>query len=77
METGRDPGPFTFYMAKKLEYGLKLVRDRAGIEKFPISGEAIIDMENFINGLIKKYYRDDCDNRLQEIMDKGGENPVE
>ena len=42
IETGRDPGPITFYMAKKLEYGLKLIRDRSGVNEFTINGEAIL-----------------------------------
>jgi hypothetical protein len=44
-------------VAKRLEYGLNLVRDRAGIESFIINDEAVSDMENFVNNLIKKYYR--------------------
>ena len=57
METGQEPGPLTFYLAKKLEYGLKLVRDRSGIDNFVINGEAVTDMENYINNLVKKFYR--------------------
>jgi len=58
IEAGRDPGPYTFYLAKKLEYGLKLVKDRAGIDEFVLSSEAITNMEGYINGLLKKYYRE-------------------
>jgi endopeptidase Clp ATP-binding regulatory subunit ClpX len=58
IETDREPGPFTFYLAKKLEYGLKLVRDRAGIDEFIISSDAITNMEEYINSLLKKYYRE-------------------
>jgi len=57
METGQEPGPLTFYLAKKLEYGLKLVRDRSGVDHFVINGEAVTDMENYINNLVKKFYR--------------------
>lgn len=57
IETDRDPGPYTFYLAKKLEYGLKLVKDRTGINEFTIGAEAITDMENYINALLKRYYR--------------------
>ena len=57
METGQEPGPLTFYLAKKLEYGLKLVRDRSGIDNFVINGKAVTDMENYINNLVKKFYR--------------------
>ena len=65
IETGREPGPLAFYIAKKLEYGLKLVRDRTGIEDFDINGDAIINMEDYVNNLIKKYYRQDWDISLQ------------
>jgi endopeptidase Clp ATP-binding regulatory subunit ClpX len=58
IEEDREPGPFTFYLAKKLEYGLKLVRDRAGIDEFTISSDAITNMEEYINSLLKKYYRE-------------------
>ena len=57
IETGREPGPLTFYLAKKLEYGLKLVKDRSGVDEFTISADSITDMENYINRLLKKYYR--------------------
>jgi ATP-dependent Clp protease ATP-binding subunit ClpX len=65
IKTGRDPGPLTFYMAKKLEYGLKLIRDRSGVESFTISGEAIADMENYVNCLLKKHYRQNIDDDMK------------
>ena len=46
-------------LAKRLEYGLKLVKDRSGIERFVINDEAVIDMEKFVNNLVKKYYHQD------------------
>jgi ATP-dependent Clp protease ATP-binding subunit ClpX len=58
MEAGREPGPYALSLAKKLEYGLKLVRDRAGIDEFTISSEAVTNMEEYINTLLKKYYRE-------------------
>jgi len=61
IETGQGAGPLTFQLAKKLEYGLKLVRDRSGVEKFMISGEAVTDMEKYINDLMKRYYRKEYD----------------
>lgn len=73
METGREPGPLAFYIAKKLEYGLKLVKDRSGIDHFSISGDAITDMEKYINNLLKKYYHqhfDENDNLIIEGNDK-------
>ena len=61
IETGQGTGPLTFQLAKKLEYGLKLVRDRSGVEKFMISAEAVTDMEKYINDLMKRYYRKEYD----------------
>ena len=61
IETGEEPRSFALRLVKKLEYGLKLVRDRAGIEDFVISGEAVTDMEKYINGLVKKYYQQEYD----------------
>jgi endopeptidase Clp ATP-binding regulatory subunit ClpX len=57
IETGQEAGQLAFQLAKRLEYGLKLVKDRSGIGSFVINDEAVIDMENFINGLIKDSYR--------------------
>jgi ATP-dependent protease Clp ATPase subunit len=57
INTGEEAGQLAFQLAKRLEYGLKLVKDRSGIESFVINDEAVIDMENFINSLIKEYYR--------------------
>ena len=51
----------TFQLGKKLEYGLKLVRDRSGIDHFTISREAVTNMENYINALVKRYYRKEYD----------------
>ncbi len=59
IETGEEAGPLTFQLAKKLEYGLKLVKDRSGTQNFVINGEAVTDMEKFINGLVTKFYRED------------------
>jgi hypothetical protein len=44
-------------VVKRLEYGLKLVKDRAGIQDFVINDEAVKDMEFYINKLIRQYYR--------------------
>ncbi len=60
IETGQEAGPLAFQMAKRLEYGLKLVKDRSGMMNFVINAEAVTDMDRFINGLVKKYYREDC-----------------
>jgi hypothetical protein len=47
----------TFRLAKKLEYGLKLVRDRSDDDHFVISAEAITDMDKYVNDLVKAVYR--------------------
>ncbi len=56
IKTGQGAGPLAIQLAKRLEYGLNLVKDRSGIENFTINDEAVTDMENFVNNLIKKYY---------------------
>jgi ATP-dependent protease Clp ATPase subunit len=56
IKTGQGAGALALQLAKKLEYGLNLVRDRSGIEDFTINDEAVTDMENFVNNLIKKFY---------------------
>ncbi len=73
IESNREPGPLAFYIAKKLEYGFKLVKDRSGIEHFTINREAIVDMEKYINNLLKKYYRqhfDENENLITPNPDK-------
>ncbi|MFO7984576.1 MAG: AAA family ATPase [Desulfatiglandaceae bacterium] len=57
--TGQEPGAMTFQLAKRLEYGLRLVKDRSGVDNFTINDEAITDTERFINNLIKRYYREE------------------
>lgn len=61
IERDQDAGAVAFQLAKKLEYGLKLVRNRSGSEHFSINGDAVTDMEKFINDLIKRYYSEECD----------------
>ncbi len=56
IKTDEDAGPLALKLVKKLEYGLNLVKDRSGIEDFTINSEAVTDMENFVNNLIKKFY---------------------
>jgi len=60
MEKGEDPGELAFQLVKKMEYGLKLVKDKGGIEVFNISKKAVLDMEGHINELIKKSYREEA-----------------
>lgn len=44
-------------IARRLEYGLKLVKDRSMLDKFTLTTEAINDPEAFLNDLIKRFYR--------------------
>ena len=70
IETGEAVSSLAFEIAKKLEYGLKLVMDRTGMEDFIINGEAVTDMENYINGLVKKSYREGYDTYWLEDQKK-------
>ena len=45
IDTDQEAGALAFQLAKKLEYGLKLVRDRSGEDHFVITSEAVKDME--------------------------------
>jgi ATP-dependent Clp protease ATP-binding subunit ClpX len=68
IDTEKAPGPLTYYLAKKLEYGLKLVKDRAGLDEFVLSADSITDMEAYINNLLKKYYRQSFHNEIKNII---------
>jgi len=57
IQTGKSPDEIAFQVVKGLEYGLKLVRERSGIQYFLLNRDAIVDMDGYINSLIKKYYR--------------------
>jgi hypothetical protein len=57
IETGQDAGSLTYQLAKKLEYGLKLVKDRSGVDHFVVTKDAVLDMDKYINDLVKRYYR--------------------
>jgi len=59
IRTDQEAGSLALQLAKRLEYGLKLVKDRSGIERFVINDEAVTDMENFVNNLVKKFYHQD------------------
>ena len=56
VETGQNVRNLTFQLAKRLEYGLRLVKDRVGKEDFVINREALTKMESFISDLMKKAY---------------------
>jgi ATP-dependent Clp protease ATP-binding subunit ClpX len=68
IETGHEAGALALQLAKKLEYGLKLVRDRSGVEHFVITRDAVLDMDKYINDLVKSYYRKDYD---PDLLQKG------
>ena len=57
IETGQEVSTLTFQLAKKLEYGLKLLKHRSGVEHFTLNGEAVTNMETYINDMVKRYYR--------------------
>ena len=57
VRTGQQAGALAFQLVKRLEYGLKLVKDRSGMEHFVITPESVTDMEKYINDLVKKFYR--------------------
>jgi hypothetical protein len=59
IKTGQEAGSLALKLASRLEYGLNLVKERAGIDSFIITDEAVDDMEKFINRFIKEFYRHD------------------
>ncbi|MGD8388644.1 MAG: AAA family ATPase [Desulfobacteraceae bacterium] len=61
INSGHEAGPLAFHLAKKLEYGLKLVRDRAGTDEFVLNAEAVRNMEKYIDDMVKTYYRREVD----------------
>jgi hypothetical protein len=58
IKTDQGAGPLALQLAKRLEYGLKLVKDRSGMETFVINDKAVTDMESYVNNLVKSYYRE-------------------
>ncbi len=69
IKSGHPSGPLAFHLAKKLEYGLKLVKDRAGTDAFVLSAEAVQNMEKYIDDLVKRYYRNEVDSCYPEDHD--------
>jgi ATP-dependent protease Clp ATPase subunit len=59
LESGLEAGSLAFQLAKKIEYGLKLVRDRSGISNFIIDGNAVSDVDSYINNLVKDSYKNE------------------
>lgn len=62
IRTGESPSTQAFQVAKKLEYGLKLVKNKSDVDNFVITADAILDMEAYINELVRKYYKDELEN---------------
>jgi ATP-dependent Clp protease ATP-binding subunit ClpX len=56
VDTDQEAAVLTYQLAKKLEYGFKLVKDRVGTEHFLITREAVTEMEKYINDLVKRHY---------------------
>ena len=63
IETGSSARTLALQLAEKLEYGLKLVKDRSGINSFSINGEAVTDMEKYVNDLVRSLYQGEADSR--------------
>lgn len=59
LEKGESPGDMAFQLVKRMEYGLKLVKEKAKIDVFNITKKAVLDMEGHINELIKRSYREE------------------
>ena len=57
IEMNETPSSLAVYLATKLEYGLKLLKDKTGIDEYVISGEAVTDMDEYIDNLFKKKYQ--------------------
>jgi len=70
IDSGQNARNLTFQLAKRLEYGLRLVKDRVGKEDFIINSEALTDMESFINDLMKKAYQSE-DSPAEDEEQKG------
>ena len=68
IETGQSAGALAVQLAKKLEYGLKLVRDRSGMDSFRINGEAVTDMEKYVNDLVRSLYQEEPDSKEQDAV---------
>jgi ATP-dependent Clp protease ATP-binding subunit ClpX len=68
IQSGQNVRNLTFQLAKRLEYGLRLVKDRVGKEDFVINRDALTDMEAFISDLMKKAYQSEeaCVSEKQE-----------
>ncbi|MCU0595617.1 MAG: ATPase, partial [Desulfobacterota bacterium] len=75
IETGQDAGSLSYQLAKKLEYGLKLVKDRSGVDYFVVTKDAVLDMDKYINDLVKRYYRKEYYASQPQDGSDGRDNP--
>jgi len=57
VSSSQDVALIVDQIARRLEYGLKLVKDRSMLDKFVLTTEAIENPEAFLNDLIKRFYR--------------------
>jgi endopeptidase Clp ATP-binding regulatory subunit ClpX len=73
IQTGQEITSLVEQVARRLEYGLKLVKDRAEVERFTITRDAIVDPEAFLNELIKRFYRQRPLDVDQELQSRGRE----
>jgi ATP-dependent protease Clp ATPase subunit len=55
--SGQEAGDLAVQISRRLEYGLNLVKERTGIDRFLIDAEAVTDMDRYVNKLIKSSYR--------------------
>ena len=69
IEKEEPAGALAFRLAKKLEYGLKLVKDRSGMESFTLNREAVSDMERYINDLVKTYYKNQTEPEISIVSE--------
>jgi ATP-dependent Clp protease ATP-binding subunit ClpX len=72
VEHDQDAASLVLDLAKKLEYGLKLVKDRTGASAFTIPEDAVTNMEQYINELIKRSYRHDFGQRAIAAQETDG-----
>ncbi len=72
VEDDKDGTALVLDLAKKLEYGLKLIKDRTGENTFTIPEDAVTNMEQYINELIKRSYRHDFGKNVIDAEESGG-----
>ncbi|MFH1625647.1 MAG: AAA family ATPase [Pseudomonadota bacterium] len=58
MESGRDAFDICTELLKNYEHGVKLIKERTGVDEFLVTEELIGDPEGYLNRLIKESYKD-------------------